>query len=73
MKIVVLHWHGICPHCGKPSCIYVNFVRQECGCKLPHGFECGSCNSFITDDEFDAMQKIECPCPKEVVREVKGA
>ena len=67
MKIVVLHWHGICPHCNQPSCIYANFYRDENGVKWPNGFECGSCNAHISDEEFGKIEKIDCPCPKEVL------
>ena len=63
MKIIVLHWHGICPHCNEQSCIYADFYRTEDGIKLPNGFECGSCNTFITDEEFDKMMKLNIPCP----------
>lgn len=75
MKIVVLHWHGVCPHCKKESCIYAEFRRDvdpvtfKCGSKMPHGFRCGSCDSWISDEEFDAMEKIDCPCPKDVIKE----
>jgi len=65
MKIIVLHWHGTCPHCRQLSCIYADFYRTENGTKLPSGFECGSCQAHITDEEFEKMQRIEMPCPKE--------
>ena len=68
MKILVLHWHGICPHCDKESCIYTDFYRDEDGVKLPHGFRCDSCDSWISNEEFDAMKKINCPCPKEIIQ-----
>ena len=73
MKIVVLHWHGVCPYCKKQSCIYAEFRRPfdpeslKYGSKMPHGFRCDSCDEWISDEEFDKMEKIECPCPKEVL------
>jgi len=68
MKIVVLHWHGICPHCQKPSCIYAEFHREEDGCKFPCGFRCTSCDHFITDEEFEKIRLDPCPCPKETLK-----
>ena len=67
MKIIVLHWHGICPHCGNLSCIYASF-RREHGVKLHEGYECESCNMWISDDEFDQMEELEVPCLKESLK-----
>lgn len=69
MKIIVLHWHGVCPHCGKPSCIYSEFHRDEDGVKQPIGFCCGSCYSFITNEEFEKIKLKDSPCPKEAREE----
>lgn len=66
LKIMVLHWHGVCPRCGKLSCIYADYRWDErAKMKRPVGFECGSCKGQISDAEFDAMEKVEMECPKE--------
>jgi len=65
MKIIVLHWHGICPHCNRQSCIYADFYRDEEGTKLPYGFECGSCGEHISDNEFERMEKFDMQCHKQ--------
>jgi len=73
MKIVVLHWHGVCPHCGKPSCIYADFYTDEDGTKLPTDtFRCDSCNCEISGEEFDKITKIDVPCPREILEDVKS-
>lgn len=64
MKIVVLHWHGICPLCGELSCIYVNFDRDEDGYKYQNGYECDSCHQLIHDEEFENMEFQDIKCPK---------
>jgi len=67
IKIIVLHWHGVCPHCRKPSCIYANFDRDEDGVKMPNGFECGTCGAWISEEDFDQIEKLDVPCPEEVI------
>jgi phage terminase large subunit GpA-like protein len=57
MKIIILHWHGTCPHCGKESCIYMDFVREE-DYKYPDGYICELCSSHITNEEFDNIKDI---------------
>lgn len=58
MEIVILHYHGYCPLCGKLSCIYVDFYKDEDGMKFPRGYECGSCGGYFSD--FTSLD-IECP------------
>ena len=64
MKINVLHWHAICPKCGKKACFFMDFDRDENG-KYPTGmYECGACNHLVTEEEFGMMKKFEgeeCP------------
>lgn len=68
LKIMVLHWHGVCPRCGKLCCIYADFRYDErLEMKWPVGFECGTCGGQISDAEFDVMEKREMECPKEVL------
>jgi len=71
MKILVLHWHGICPHCKKPSCIYAHKVEDMDEnfnvTKYFKGFECGSCDQYISEEKFDKIEQIDIPCPKEVI------
>jgi len=71
MKIVVLHWHGICPLCSKESCIYADFYHNDSGTKLSHGFRCGSCDEWISNEDFDSMRKIDILCPKEIIGGLK--
>lgn len=68
MNIIVLHWHGVCPHCNKKSCIYIDFYRDENGTKLPYGFECDFCGAHITDEEFKKIKLVDYPCPKDVIK-----
>ncbi len=68
MKIIVLHLHGICPHCNKLSCIYADFYRDDDGVKLQVGFECDSCHSQISNEEFDTIELVEVECPKGEVK-----
>jgi hypothetical protein len=68
MKIVVLHHHGICPHCNVDSCIYVDFDTDEDGTKMCVGYICDSCQTQITKTEFRGIEKIDRECHKGEVK-----
>lgn len=59
MKFIILHLHGYCPLCGKLTCIYADYYRDEDSVKMQNGWECGNCK-----ENFGDFTPIEIKCPQ---------
>lgn len=68
MAVTILHWHGVCPHCERLACFYVNYIQDENGIKMPQGLECDNCKSWISDEDFFKLEKIDVACPSRHLR-----